>query len=69
MNGLEATRAIRALLRKDAGNVPIIALTADVFPEETKKFISAGMNCYLSKPLNPELLYRTLAQEIGKRPQ
>ncbi len=41
MNGIDATRAIRALERPDATTVPIIAMTADAFEEEKKKEISA----------------------------
>ncbi len=66
MDGLEATRAIRALKRYDAATVPIIAMTADAFTEESKRTIDAGMNAHLSKPLEPELLYSTLAKYTRK---
>ena len=66
MDGLEATRAIRALKRYDAATVPIIAMTADAFTEESKRTIDAGMNAHLSKPLQPELLYSTLAKYTRK---
>lgn len=62
MDGLEATKVIRALKRYDAATVPIIAMTADAFTEESKRTIDAGMNAHLSKPLQPELLYSTLAK-------
>lgn len=67
MGGLEAAGAIRALVREDAGNIPIIALTADVFPEDIKKFTAAGMNGFLSKPLKPDALYGSLAASIIHR--
>ena len=54
MDGLEATRKIRASQRPDAGNIPIIALTANAFYEDVKKCIEAGMNAHLSKPLEIE---------------
>ena len=64
MNGIEATKRIRALDRTDATTVPIIAMTADAFEEEKKKTIEAGMNYHLSKPIDPELLYDILSKYI-----
>lgn len=66
MNGLEATKAIRNLNRKDAAIVPIIAMTADAFENEKKNTIASGMNYHLSKPINPELLYKILSEYIGE---
>ena len=66
MDGLEATRRIRALERKDAGIVPIIALTANAFEEDIKNSLNAGMNVHLAKPTDADLLYNTLKTEIGK---
>ena len=65
MDGMQATRKIRALTRPDAANVPIIAMTADAFAEERKRTVEAGMNCHLSKPIDLPLLYETLAKYIG----
>lgn len=64
MDGLEATRRIRALPRLDAAKTPIIAMTADAFAEEQKKTIAAGMNYHLSKPIDPPLLYKILAEYV-----
>ena len=64
MDGLEASSAIRALDRPDAGKVPIIAMTANAFDEDVQRSLQAGMNAHLSKPVNPELLYRTLEELI-----
>ncbi|MCR5481338.1 MAG: response regulator [Clostridia bacterium] len=61
MNGLEATKKIRALDREDAKKIPIIALSANAFTEDIDLSISAGMNAHLSKPVNMELLVKTLA--------
>ena len=61
MNGIEATRAIRALGRPDAAAVPIIAMTADAFAEEQKRTLDAGMNAHLAKPLDMDKLVRTLS--------
>lgn len=54
MNGLEATKAIRALERPDAQDIPILAMTADVYEEDVQKTKEAGMNGHLEKPLNVE---------------
>lgn len=67
MNGLDATRAIRALRRPDAKSVPIIAMTANAFDEDVQKSISAGMNAHLAKPIEPQQLYDTLADFISNR--
>jgi PAS domain S-box-containing protein len=53
MDGYEATRRIRALDVPGAGNVPIIAMTANVFREDIERCIEAGMNAHVGKPLNP----------------
>ncbi len=67
MDGIEATRAIRALTRPDAKTVPILAMTADAFAEEQKRTIEAGMNAHLSKPIDPPILYAELAKYISER--
>ena len=66
MDGLEATRAIRALDRKDAQLIPIIALTANALDEDVEKSLQAGLNAHLSKPIQPEVLYQTLKELIKK---
>ena len=53
MDGLEATRAIRALDRPDAKTIPIIALTANAFDEDVQRSMQAGLNAHLSKPVEP----------------
>ena len=60
MDGLEATRRIRALSRPDAGSIPIIAMTANAFEEDIQKTSAAGMNEHLSKPINGKLFVSTL---------
>jgi len=64
MDGLEATRAIRALNREDAGKIPIIALTANAFDEDVQRSLQAGLNAHLSKPVQPETLFETLEDLI-----
>lgn len=65
MDGLETTEKIRELDRADASGVPIIALTANAFDEDVQRSLQAGMNAHLSKPVEPERLYRTLGELIG----
>ncbi len=64
MNGLEAAKQIRALDRSDAQTIPIIAMTANAFAEDIQQSIDAGMNAHLSKPIDVEKLYQTLARMI-----
>ncbi len=61
MDGLEATRQIRACAHPRAKTVPIIAMTANAFDEETKKSCDAGMNAHLTKPFEPDKFFSTLA--------
>ncbi|MBQ9063972.1 MAG: response regulator [Blautia sp.] len=64
MDGLEATRRIRAMERSDAGTIPIIALTANAFDEDVQRSMQAGLDAHLSKPVEPELLFKTLENLI-----
>ena len=67
MDGLEATKTIRALHRPDAKVVPIIAMTANAFDEDVQRSLQAGMNAHLSKPVEPDYLYRTLEELIWEK--
>ncbi len=60
MNGLDATRAIRALNKEDAKKVPIIAMTANVFEQDIKECLEAGMNEHVAKPLDMNQLIMKL---------
>ena len=60
MDGLEATRRIRAMDRSDSKNIPIIALTANSFDEDVQRSMQAGLNAHLSKPVEPTILFETL---------
>jgi len=62
MDGYEAARQLRALPRRDAETVPIIAMTADAFAEDVQKCREAGMNDHIAKPLDITALYDTLAK-------
>ena len=67
MDGLEATKTIRAMDRADASGIPIIALTANAFEEDVQRSLEAGLDAHLSKPVEPETLFRTLEDLIAKR--
>ena len=62
MDGMEATRQIRQLARPDAGTVPIIAMTANAFDEDRKKTAAAGMNDFLTKPVEERRLHAVLSK-------
>ena len=64
MNGHDAARAIRALDREDAGQIPIIAMTANAFAEDEKAALDAGMNAHVAKPLDVELLKKTIRRFV-----
>lgn len=67
LNGLEATDDIRKLDRKDAGSIPIIAMTANAYSEDVKKTMAAGMNAHLSKPMDSSEMLYTVAECIKAR--
>jgi len=64
MDGLEATRGIRALGREDSDSIPILAMTANAFEEDRKKAFEASMNGYLIKPLDVSVLIHELEKAI-----
>ncbi|MBU5627303.1 response regulator [Oscillibacter sp. MSJ-2] len=64
MDGLQAAEAIRALRRKDAKTVPILALTANAFASDVGKSHSAGMNDHVAKPIELDRLMETLQRWI-----
>ena len=66
MDGLTATREIRAITRPDTKRIPIIAMTANAFQEDAQKCIAAGMNAHIAKPFQIEKVERTLVQYCKK---
>ena len=60
LNGWDATRRIRSMKRSDAGNVPIIAMSANAFAEDIQAAENAGMDGHLPKPIDLTLLRDTL---------
>lgn len=60
MNGCQAAQAIRTLERADAATIPIIAVTANAFPEDIAKTQAAGMNAHIVKPIDFTVLCQLL---------
>ena len=60
MNGLDATRAIRALDNSWASSIPIIAMTADAFSENITECLEAGMNGHIAKPIDIKLVLKEI---------
>jgi hypothetical protein len=65
LDGVAATRAIRMLPERAAATVPIVALTADAFPETRERCLVAGMNDFLTKPVSPQKLASALRRLFG----
>lgn len=66
MDGLEATRQIRALNRADATAVSIVSMTANAFAEDRQRSIEAGMNAHITKPLDVEQIMECLNRWCGR---
>ncbi len=64
MGGLEATRAIRQIPGRE--HLPILAMTANAFDEDRRQCMAAGMNDFISKPVNPEVMYTSLLKWLSK---
>lgn len=65
MDGLEATRTIRNLDREDCKKIPIYAMSANAFDEDVKRSLASGMNGHLSKPVDIQVLEKTLKKVLG----
>ncbi len=66
MDGITATKEIRSMSRKDAKDIPIIAMTADAFQDDEKSAYIAGMNGHIAKPIDPHKLYRMCCSFLQK---
>ena len=64
LDGLEATRRIRQLAR--GRQVPIIALTANAFADDRTRCLAAGMDDFITKPIDPDVLFETLLKWLQK---
>lgn len=65
MDGNEAARAIRALPRRDAKRIPIIAMTANAFSEDVQASLNAGMNEHIAKPLDLKQFVKVLKRWLN----
>ena len=68
MNGLDATRNIRALKDSWANKIPIVAMTADAFSENVTECLEAGMNGHIAKPIDIKLVIKVI-QKIKEESQ
>jgi signal transduction histidine kinase/ActR/RegA family two-component response regulator len=66
MDGLTATKYIRNLKREDSKTIPIVAMTGNAYVEDVEACEKAGMNDHISKPIDMELLYKTIHKNIYK---
>ena len=64
MDGYSAAKKIRALDRSDAGSVPIIAMSADAFEESIREAKESGMDGYVTKPIEPKMLYKAMLEAV-----
>lgn len=64
MDGLEATRRIRAYEAGTGRHVPIVAMTANAMSGDREKSMAAGMNDHITKPIDPAELERTLLRQL-----
>lgn len=67
MNGLDATRALRALDRPDAQSIPVIAMSANAFSDDVTASLEAGMNAHIAKPLEIAALLKALEETKVRR--
>jgi len=67
MDGLDATREIRSLEQKSGRHVPIVALTAGVLKEELEKCLAAGMDAFITKPVEPGKIKEVLGKYLAKK--
>ncbi|MBL4616248.1 MAG: response regulator [Robiginitomaculum sp.] len=66
MNGVDATRAIRSLeIDGDLSKTPIVAVTANAMPHQQKEYLAAGMDDHVSKPIQPQLLYKAMKEAMN----
>jgi two-component system sensor kinase len=73
LDGIQATRAIRELERRTGQHIPIVAMTAHAIQGDRERFLAAGMDDYLAKPVNSRTLSETVERNLrpaseGKKP-
>ena len=62
MGGYKATQIIRGFSDKEKANIPIVAMTANAFEEDTKRALSVGMNAYIAKPIDMKKVEEVLLE-------
>ena len=67
MDGIAATKAIRAMERADAKTIPIIAMTANAFEEDAKRCFAAGMTAHIAKPFQIEQVEKTIVERCKQK--
>ena len=67
MDGIAATKAIRAMERADAKTIPIIAMTANAFEEDAKRCFAAGMTAHIAKPFQIEQVEKTIMESCKRK--
>ena len=67
LNGYEASEKIRAMDRPDAKTIPIIGISANVFAEDIERGVQAGMDDYVTKPIDPEYLKEVIENVLNKK--
>jgi len=68
LDGFQVVRAVRARERESGGHLPIIALTARARQEDRERCLTAGMDDFLAKPIQPDDLWATMDRAVGSRP-
>ncbi len=68
MNGYEASMAIRSLDDPKLASIPVIAMTANAFEEDKQKALRHGMNGHIAKPIDVDVLFKTLDNILGRNP-
>lgn len=67
MDGLDAVQKMRQMDREDAAEMPVIAMSANVFSDDVKRSLDAGMNAHISKPLDADKLVEMLLVYCGRK--
>jgi CheY-like chemotaxis protein len=65
MSGIEVTKAIRQKEKQTGGRIPIVATTASAMKEDRERSLEAGMDAYISKPIEREILFETIDRLTG----
>jgi CheY-like chemotaxis protein len=64
MDGIKATQKIREIEQSTSSHTPIIAVTANAFPEDKERCLAAGMDDYISKPFQPDELLQMIKKHL-----